>query len=352
LKTNYFYKDLRVAVLENEYLRISVLIDKGTDIFEFLYKPKDIDFMWLSPWGIKSTSKFVPTIPAREGSFMDYYEGGWQEILPNFGFGTNYYTGIEEGLHGEICLNPWDYQVLEDNPSEVSIKFSVRTYRTPFFLEKILTLKKDDPKLYISEKLKNEGYSTVDFMWTHHPTFGGRFLDNSTVIDVPENKIKMIFKPENQGGFKEIEDPKIMWPKIKGYSGAEIDFSKSPTIIDSKSESTDELGLGDLKDGWYAVTNLNEKVGFGMKWDNKVFPYIWVWRMYGKGFDTAPWFGRVQCMALEICSGISADSLKGAVENRTAKQLEPQQSIQTSFTAIAYEKSERVNRIDAGGNIF
>ena len=41
----------------------------------------------------------------------------------------------------------------------------VRTYRTPFYLEKTLTLYTDDPKLYISEKLKNEGYADIELMW-------------------------------------------------------------------------------------------------------------------------------------------------------------------------------------------
>jgi hypothetical protein len=79
LHTDYSYKNLRVAILENDLLRVFVLVDKGADIFELLYKPHDIDFMWLSPWGIKSPSNFVPTVSAREGNFMDYYEGGWQD---------------------------------------------------------------------------------------------------------------------------------------------------------------------------------------------------------------------------------------------------------------------------------
>src|SRR5450830_669530 len=118
LNTELFYKNLRIAVLENEYLRISVLIGKGTDIFEFLYKPKDIDYMWLSPFGINSASKFIPTVSSSEGNFMDFYEGGWQEIIPNFGKG-GIYNNVEEGLHGEVCLIPWQYQIIEDNPKKI-----------------------------------------------------------------------------------------------------------------------------------------------------------------------------------------------------------------------------------------
>ncbi|MBM3705334.1 MAG: DUF4432 family protein, partial [Actinobacteria bacterium] len=334
LNTNYFYKDLRVAVLENEYLRISVLADKGTDIFEFLYKPGDLDFMWLSPWGINSPAKFVPSVSSREGNFMDFYEGGWQEVLPNFGYGGNFYGTVEEGLHGEICLIPWELNILEDRPSEVSIKFSVRSYRTPFFLEKTLKLKNDDPKLYISERLKNEGYSEIKFMWTHHPTFGGAFLDDSTVIDVPENKVRLIYRPDALGGFTEISDSEISdlnikWPAFAGHSGKDVDFSKSPTMVKDPAADLDEICLGNFNSGWYAVTNLNKKTGFGMKWDKDIFPYLWIWRMYGRGCLQAPWFGRVECMALELCSSLSGDGMAGAVKNNTVLKLEPQEEIHT-----------------------
>jgi hypothetical protein len=40
------YKGMRVVFLENELLRVGVLADKGTDIFEFNYKPRDMDFVW------------------------------------------------------------------------------------------------------------------------------------------------------------------------------------------------------------------------------------------------------------------------------------------------------------------
>jgi len=349
LSTDYFYKNLRIAVLENEYLRISILIDKGTDIFEFLYKPKDTDFMWLSPWGIKSPSKFVSTIPSKEGNFMDYYEGGWQEIIPNFGVSVHS-QGTEQGLHGEICLIPWEYQILENSPAIISIKFMVRTYRTPFYLEKILTLKANDAKLYISERLINEGYADIDLMWTHHPTFGGAFLDDSVIIDIPKNKIKYVFKPENEGKYDEIEDFKIKWPEIRGYSGKIIDFSKSPTIED-ESQSIDEACLQLLEDSWYAVTNTDKKVGFGMRWDTKMFPYLWIWRMYGKGCKTAPWWGRVSCMALEMCSSFSPIGLNEAIKNKTAIRMKPRQEISTSFMALAYENAVSVNGIDLDGNI-
>ena len=351
LHMDYFYKNLRVAVLENEYLRVSVLIDKGTDIFEFLYKPKDMDFMWLSPWGINSPANFVPSVSAREGNFMDYYEGGWQEILPNFGYGGKYYGTIEEGLHGEVCLVPWDHQVVDNNRSTVAIKFSVRTYRTPFYLEKTLTLKKGDPKLYISERLKNEGYSDISFMWTHHPVYGGAFLDNSVLIDVPENEVKLVMKNDGGTFYFESDNPENTWPVFKGSSGSITDFSKSSALVKDNETGMDEVGIRVKKDGWYAVTNLKKKVGIGFKWDSRIFPYLWIWRTYGNACKAAPWFGRAECMAIELCSSCSSEGLEGAINNKTALSLEPQKEILTDFFAIAYESDSRVKGIDKDGII-
>jgi len=76
-------------------------------------------------------------------------------------------------------------------------------------------------------------------------------------------------------------------PKISGFNKEIIDFSKSPTLINDEN-SIDELCLGNLEDSWYAVTNLDKKIGFGMSWDKKVFPFLWIWRLYGKGFKGAP----------------------------------------------------------------
>ena len=44
----YRYIGMRAVYLENELLRVGVLANKGTDVFEFTYKPRDINFVWLT----------------------------------------------------------------------------------------------------------------------------------------------------------------------------------------------------------------------------------------------------------------------------------------------------------------
>jgi len=69
-------------------------------------------------------------------------------------------------------------------------------------------------------------------------------------------------------------------------------------------------------------------------------------------FKKAPWWGRVQCMALELCSSFSLIGLTKAIENETAIKMKPQDKINTSFTVIVYERNNRVKRIDKNGNII
>ena len=81
----YTYRGLKTVFMENELLRVGILADKGTDIFEFLHKPSDTDFMWRSYLGVRQFTNYILTSPPSNGPWLDYYEGGWQECLPNAG---------------------------------------------------------------------------------------------------------------------------------------------------------------------------------------------------------------------------------------------------------------------------
>ena len=39
----------RALLLQNESLQLVILLDKGAEIVQFLYKPLDVDFLWRAP---------------------------------------------------------------------------------------------------------------------------------------------------------------------------------------------------------------------------------------------------------------------------------------------------------------
>ena len=270
-----FHNGVRTLYLENDLIKVGILVDKGTDIFEFIYKPAKIDFMWKSRLGVRSPQSFIPTITTELGAFLDYYEGGWQELFPNADEPCNY-KGADLGLHGEVCLMQWDFEILQNTSKQIEIKFSTSTYRTPFHLEKKIRLMLGSPILEFEETITNEGGEIMDFMWGQHPALGAPFLDSNCVISLPKCKVrsdKLLESP-----FSRIApDQVVEWPFINGKDEEIIDLSKVPPPA---VKCNDRVFIYDFSQGWYAITNKVEEVGFAMRWDKHVFPFILYWQSY------------------------------------------------------------------------
>ena len=59
----YTCNDIRMVSIENKYLKAAFALDKGADLVELLYKPKDIDCMWHS-FNELQNSLTQPTVSA------------------------------------------------------------------------------------------------------------------------------------------------------------------------------------------------------------------------------------------------------------------------------------------------
>jgi hypothetical protein len=345
LTTEGTLKGLRTVVLENQKLRVTVLVDKGTDIWEFLYKPLDVDFMWRSPILLRDPRHFVPTSSSSWGVWYDYYAGGWQDILPSGGPPSSH-KGADFGLHGESSTIPWEFRVLEDRPERVSVVFWVRLYRSPFYVEKRLTLVGHSSVLTIEETVENEASESMALMWGHHPTLGEAFLDEHCVIDTDARRVlvhpKLSFERQRFEPGDEFD-----WPVGRSRSGEMIDVSRVPA---PENNTADMLYLFDFDRGWYAVTNQRLGLGFGMTWPKSVFPYLWFWQVC-RGSYGYPWYGRTYNMSLEPFSSCPGGGLAEAVRNNTALWLEAGESVTVQMSAVAYTGRGRVARLDSDGAV-
>lgn len=339
--TEYIFKGLRTITLQNDLLRISILADKGTDIFEFLYKPLDVDFMWRSPNGVRNPATFVPTTHHAKSAFFDFHEGGWQDCIPSGGQPVEY-KGIPFGLHGETPTIPWEYQIIEDTPERVAVKFWVRTYRTPFYIEKELALERGKAVLFTKERVLNEGRMTMDLMWGQHPALGAPFIDDNCTIDLPGARVHCTSLTSNT----RFVEGEYDWPLVPGRDGGLIDLRQVAT---AEADTFDTVLLSDLTEGWYAVTNTAQEVGFGMAWPLEVFPALWFWQAYG-GAYIPPWYGRNYSIALEPFSTLQLNVVD-AVADGSAHVLKPGESIEAQFVAVAYAGIDGVKRITQDGEV-
>jgi hypothetical protein len=340
----YTFRGLKVVVMENELLRISILADKGTDIFELLYKPLDVDFMYSSVHGVRNPNRGLATNVHSLGNLMDYWEGGWFECFPS-GAGTANYKGAELGVHGEVHLLPWDYGVVQDTPEQVSVRFWVRTRRTPFLLEKTLTLQSQKPVLVMKEKVTNESDIEMDFMWGHHPVFGEPFLSEDCVLDVPARTGEA---HENSTDGSLVPGVKFEWPMAVGKSGRTVDLRK---MQPKNAHVEDVVFLQDLDEGWFALTDTVRKLGIGMVWSLDVFPYINLWRNYHGDPDFMS-YRRYYCMGVEPFSSIPSLGLLEAVNRGTQLTLKGRESLESELRTMVYTGLSGVKRITPEGQVL
>ena len=337
----FTHRNLTFLSLENETIRLSVLVDKGADIVEFLHKPSDTDFLWKEPAGIRDTGKHTSTTASAWGNNLDLYPGGWHESLPG---GPCTILGAQEGLHGEATLLPWSWTVEKDEPEGVCVALTCRLIRLPLVLHKRLRLRTGSAVLEIEEELVNESDVGIELMWGHHPTFGKPFLDASCRIDAPARRFRadpefsapeMFVAPGTKGD----------WPKTRGRDGGEIDLSR---VAPGGSRLAGLICI-DVEDGWYAITNTGRKVGFGLRWDVKLFPYLHYWHVCN-GVPDYPWFNRAYVVGLEPWTSFPMNQ-EAAKAAGTTLRIAGNAVVKTSLAAVAYSGRDKVTRIDEDGRV-
>ena len=342
MSLDYTYKGMRIAYLENDAIRVGILLDKGADVFEYTFKPRDIDFLWQSP--LEMRKPYVATNAMAEGAFHDYYYGGWQEVLPSAGWASEPYMGASQGLHGEASLLPYEASALEDTPDAVSLRTRVRLSRSPLSLERTMSLQRDKAALFIKEKLVNESAEEFAIIWGHHPAIGTPFLNENCIVQTPARKVEVAaFHPNGlwePGG--DYDFPMV--PNRR--SGKLQDITK---VLPKATRSVDVVFFKELAEGWYAITDPKSRLGFGMAWDKSVFKYLWMWQVYG-GHNDYPWYGRTYNVALEPFTSYPPAGIQNAIKNGTALLMKPSEVIETDLVAVAYEAAS-VTRVGRDGSI-
>src|SRR4051794_9457081 len=148
-------RDVWALRIENDLLAATVLLDKGADIYQLIYKPRDLDVLWKTPWGLRkphaAQSSFVSMT-----AWLESCPGGWQEIFPSGG-GPCMYKGVELNFHGEASVAAWDHTIVEASGDAAEVRLTTRLSRSPFRMERTMRVEAGTPVLLLRERITNEG---------------------------------------------------------------------------------------------------------------------------------------------------------------------------------------------------
>jgi len=324
LDSNLF--NLRTLTLENDKVKVSILLDRGANIYEFLLKSHNKDLVFHHP-RVRPAKPILGVL----GGIDNFWFGGIDEIFPtNFG---SQYKADDYPIIGELWARDYDCKIVKQEPNEVTAYLRTDTIIASFTVEKWITLKAGESRLEIKTKLTNRGYVDFDFIWGYHATFP---VSTNTTINLPAKQMLVEDFPNSR--FK----PGLVynWPIAQTKNGEMMDMTKVPPPTAAMHEF--HYGMN-LSDGWLAVTDSEGKTGIGASFPKEILKNVFFWVNYGY------WRGCYNVGIYPVTAYPAA--LHRAVEEGHTPKLKGGESFECVVSFVGYSGLESVKQIDSQGNV-
>ncbi|BBI32835.1 DUF4432 family protein [Cohnella abietis] len=314
---------IQAVVLENEWLRAVILVGKGTDIWEIVYKPLKLELLMKTTAGL-AVYEGRDFKKNRLAHYADGYPGGWQEIIPNRASFSSGEVGQRE--EGESAGVPWDYSIEQGDDQSVTLRCSLSLPYTPLTVEKTIRLLAGESTLFISERIVNTGINTVHFIWTHHPAFGGPLVNEQAQVILPEGSVAfniLRYEEDREGALVSFEEEptSVLLPNGDRKSLLKIDPRKS-------IGQSCYIPLKGFQEGVAGIYNPSLNVKLLLEWDHETFPCLRYWsnndeEIYTLALEpSSSWFSDIHdCIRHDNCI-----SLKPMEEKRLWINLRVEQS--------------------------
>jgi hypothetical protein len=312
--------NIQIVYLENETMRVSILVGKGADVYEMIYKPLHMDVLVKTNQGL-DVFKDRNLSEKRLKMYSELYAGGWQDCLPHRGRYED--IDITQETGGIAATIPWEYEIFENTDQGVGIRCFVRLQEIPMYIEKTFLLKQGQSKLTMDVRIRNEGASVLKFTWTQHAVFGGQFLDEHVSIEVPECAV---FQPRTydrsiKSDLSDYEEPidHVTLPNGK--------VRNLQTVLPRNSNEQFFAVLKNIREPWARLINRKKKVGVQLLWDLAAYPFI-----------------RFLCNNTETSYGIGIEpsndafvSFDDSLDHGTFRELQPAGEYATSIVCDIFE---------------
>jgi hypothetical protein len=311
---------MRTIILENDKIRVTILLDYGAKIFEFVLKDRSRDLLYHNPRVEIRTPVFGVNVD-------NWWHGGIDECIPTGK--PSLYNGEEYPYLGELWSLPWEYTIEEHTPTRLTVRLWRHTIISPLLIERWMSLNSGQSIVEMKHRITNLGFKDFQFLWGIHP---GIAISKTSRIDLPSCDVIIDESlPNNRLGSKNTT---YKWPYAKTVDGRTVDMRK---VLPPESQTLDMHYATNLEEGWFSVTDTSSKTGIGFVFPKDIFKCIWLWLVYGG------WRG-LYCVAVEPWTGYPG-RLDEAVRNGMCYNLSAKSSLNCETRIVGFSGLQRVDKI-------
>lgn len=295
-----------MLTLRNEVLEVTILPEKGGDIYGIIDVATGIDVLFKTPVTTRMADPEAP-IPGTANDWFESYAGGWQQLIPHAS-AERVVDGVEHRFHGEAAARKWT--VIEATINSVTLAVDLKTAPLRVRREYVL----DGAALILRDTVENLSTDPTPFMWVQHPAFGEPFLDGNSIL---ETGARTLLTDQTSPGTVLAANAVLNYPVTETAAGQPVDLRIIPGPEEHRSVSGT---LANFSEGWFSLSSPTAGFGMRLDWDLEVYPYAWYWQECRAGMG-APWFGQGFAIAVEPANVIPGFGKSGEWERDASPVL-------------------------------
>ncbi len=273
-----FAADSRPTV-RMEGKKAEVVVDLGGgSISEFRLKSNGLSPLQWDSWSFSPMpDEKPPMLPRPMGHFL---------CLDRWGSASEAEAAHGMPQHGEAAQAWWAVShEMTSSTGKMNLRLRADLPVAGLSVERSIFMHESSTVAVVEEHVSNTNKIGRIYNMVQHPTIGGPFLDEATIVDTNGTRGFM------QGGpMPNPEDPEVQWPIALREDGTEVDIrflkdvDHAPNVVSFIVEE---------EYGWVTAISPHSGLLIGYIWRTSDYPWVNIWRhvMDGKPFARGLEFG-------------------------------------------------------------
>jgi hypothetical protein len=249
---------LRQVTIHNGLIRAEILVDKGANMRQFWHVPTGVRMLAEARNWHDRLAEFH-SAGRRGNSYADYYEGGWQDLIP----ARALFDGrqVAEDRVGEAAIRPWELIRWVATPDGAHVLCRVDLPGRGLAVDKQFSVRRGEPAVRVDTTIRNASDREIRLAWTQHPALGGDLLDDEhAFVRLTGGRRRATRDADGNG----VTSGATTWRRAEQHLPANGSPDRFTTFSDVERNQVE-------------LANTALSLGVRLRWDAAVFRHAWLW---------------------------------------------------------------------------